>query len=254
MSMAPMASSVEFLGLPGSGKSSAEDALASRLGRRGFWVHRFRDLADFFRVSRLNSPAYFRSLQALRSLGFSPPVYSKATSFLPKLGAKLDEFHSMVPEIVSKAVPTRVGQKNVARWLYSEVMAHHAWNESEVSNLPGHVLLADEAFLHRLAGLCAPERLGESDFLNFIRLRPHFDRAVFLQISPEESMRRKNNPPFQDPGLSHLLFDIRSGTATALSRIWNYLLSDEKLEIEVDSEPDDIARQIEMKLFRNAVR
>lgn len=244
-------SSIEFLGLPGSGKSHSENALFVRLRGRGINVYRFRVLADYFRVERHNSPAYLRSWQTLRKLGFSAPFFKKPSKFLPELGAELSEFQSILTGIIKRAVPSQVGQENVARWLRSELMAYHAWKESEVSNGSQNLLIADEAFLHRLAGLCASERLEESDIENFLTLRPHFDKAVFLKIETEESIRRKNQPPFQDPSLSHLMVPMRVGTACALNRIWHCLEPSEKIELEVESKADDVAHQIEMKLFNN---
>lgn len=241
--------SIEFFGLPGSGKSTVEVALMKRLQQSGFRVHRLRVLADRFRSSWRSPKRYWASWYGIRRLGYFPPLYGQTAAFFPSFSADLLKFKISVSDTIERAIPGPVGRTNMELWLRAELFAFHAWKESEVSERDGDILLADEGFLQRLAALYATGSLSKFDLEELLWSRPQFSRAVFLDINPIESLRRKSAPPFGDKSLHNEIEKHRGLFAEGVSEIWEKVAPAQRYQPEMDHGLDDVVSKLESDLF-----
>lgn len=242
------ASSVELFGLPGSGKSSVEAMLTKSLQKSSLRTHSFRTLADFFRYFQDNPYRYRACWRAVRRLGYSPPFFGNPSESFPKLSPQIAHFQEATLDVVGKTIPGRVGRQNMTHWILSELQAFNAWIESGLSEENGNVLIADEAFLQRLAGIYATGALELAEFRSLLDLRPRFSIAVFLRIDTDESIRRKVHPPYHDDSLTHDMWDVRQKTAEGFDYIWESLATVEKISPDVATALRHIVASIESNL------
>lgn len=200
--------SLEFVGLPGSGKTSAELLLTKELASRALQVHSFRDFAEYFRKPPLLTGARLSGIRELKRLGLSFDEVKRLNVKDPELSGPLRIYRNNVLRIIESGGLSGLAIRNSLLWLDSELKAFHAWNTRANSNSPGRVLIADEAFTHRSTALFAAGEFNQESLRLNLELRPKFTFVVFLPVGLKESRLRKDGPAFQDESMRHKTGDI----------------------------------------------
>lgn len=200
-----MSASIEFTGLPGSGKSAVVEILANKLEQEGYTVYEFRELAEYFRLLFRPTPRRLMLAWRVRK-NLGKEIFSRGNRriFDPDLKLQASRYSSACRAALRcQRLPYRA-KLTAFSWRVSELAAYRTWQRSKARQREKVMLLADEAFTHRVISYFGLEPVDPNIIGTYLKHRPPFDAIVLLDQPIEVVTSRKIVFPWNERRLLHI--------------------------------------------------
>lgn len=175
---------ISLSGLDGAGKSTLAEALRSRLeknGVRAVIFHMNKDVGLY---------AYLRNARdAVKSSFRSRPSESSADDRLRHPATGPDRPIGSAKAALLEVRRRIIWNKSLRRWVDLGDLATFHLYRLYIEKVRGRVLIMDRYFYDRMADIADGRRWRYLRW--FSRITPAPDVAVFVEVSPEEAFRRK---------------------------------------------------------------
>jgi hypothetical protein len=235
--------SVEFLGLPGSGKTSIVNALKAKLVVQQREVVSHRDMFDNHACQALGVSKLLRNLFELED-SLELRIKPFHVLFRNKLFEAFREQHpayvAACEGLIQKSTFDPKFKTTLVRWLKNEGASWAIYQRlKEVRPL---VLLNDEGFIHRASIYFADANNVSAQVMKeYFDLAPKHDMIGILKIRPEEALARRPgaNPCFQltnveDESAKRKMMD-RFALPIDRFLLWENISVNKQLRVELSS-------------------
>ena len=174
--------SVEFLGLPASGKSTYSDALTKSFQCRGIPIYSFRGLYQDLSAERHTASGF--------SMAKFLTWYYFFCFFIRNLSYSLDVCYKVI-QMTSVQSVTRI---KLLRFFLREGAAYYFYRKRPSNGL----IISDEGFLHRLIAYGFSQELSNSVVTSYIKKCPLSDIVVIFKQDHNDvkSRRSVTSDPF----------------------------------------------------------
>ena len=193
--------SVEFLGLPGSGKTTLAEALTKMFTASGLEVVSHRDIFEKYACQamevRFPGRAMFR-LESLLGLACHPIHENVRGRLFAAFQQRHPAYVALCESLIENSTFSPTLKQSMKRWLKNEGACWEIYERTK-KNHP-LVFLNDEGFIHRATVYFGDVAHTSLQAMNqYFDLSPKHDIIGAILIRPEEAMARrpKHNPCFQ---------------------------------------------------------
>jgi len=185
-----MALVVEFLGLPGAGKTTVANKLKAQLKEKGFKVYSARSLFRHKVCDIMNLSRPCRLQFKLESLSRNRVQYLTKTlrnSLFSSFASKYSEYVRLCKNLIYSLNVENNYKRLLIRWLKEEGAGWELFNRICSDNV---IYLNDEGFLHRAISYFVDIDPLSVELLKYIELAPKSNFLFYVKTPPGVALER----------------------------------------------------------------
>ena len=185
-----MKRSIEFIGLPGAGKTTIENLIRKELLRNGYLVFSARNLLVNKAVQRrlmgFMGHIWYR-LERASNNRFTAISKGLEEELFRRFRQEFPEYVDYCYQLIRNSKATIGRQEVMEKWLKKEGGAWIAFEECKDLNW---VYLNDEGFLHRALGYFSEVEISPEAINEYCRLCPQHEWVILVSTSPDTALTR----------------------------------------------------------------